>query len=330
MNDDRADNSIEAAGSAVASDYKADVYFYSGEINIDGFGQIAETPTLHSTSAKTALLILVTNGGSANSAYQIATLFQNTYERFILYTPSYCKSAGTIIALGASSIIMDTFSELGPLDVQLAMRNELGSRKSGLLTRAALEGLKEESFNLFEHFLLNIMRRSGGSVSFKMAAELSASVTTGLMASVYSQINPDILGSDLRDLEIALQYGTRLVRRSGNADADIVKHLVTHYPSHDFIINADEASSLFNSVEIPLKSLYQLVGLLGNDAFAEADETVVMALHPEAAPSEKETEDGSDKTSESENGSIDKSGLDDSGGADSEGHSKPSDEEDGN
>jgi ClpP class serine protease len=122
MADHDSDEALRAAGDAVAKEYEADVYFYSGEIDLDGFGSLAEVLTLHSTPAKKALLILVTDGGQANAAYQIASLLQSTYEQFHLYTPSYCKSAGTIIALGAHTIIMDNFSELGPLDVQLVQQ----------------------------------------------------------------------------------------------------------------------------------------------------------------------------------------------------------------
>ena len=81
-------------------------------------------------------------------------MFQKTYDEFILFTPSYCKSAGTIIALGAHKIIMDTFSELGPLDVQLSKENEIGAARSGLLLRASFESLQEIAFDLFEHFML--------------------------------------------------------------------------------------------------------------------------------------------------------------------------------
>src|SRR6266478_9667534 len=45
-------------------------------------------------------LILVTTGGDADAAYRIATCLQSKYKRFSLLVPGYCKSAGTLVALG--------------------------------------------------------------------------------------------------------------------------------------------------------------------------------------------------------------------------------------
>ena len=36
---------------------------------------------------------------------------------------THCKSAGTLLALGADEIIMSNLSELGPLDIQLPDRD---------------------------------------------------------------------------------------------------------------------------------------------------------------------------------------------------------------
>jgi membrane-bound ClpP family serine protease len=37
------------------------------------------------------------------------------YKEFYVCAPSACKSAGTLIALGAHKLIVDPFSDLGPL-----------------------------------------------------------------------------------------------------------------------------------------------------------------------------------------------------------------------
>ena len=305
------DISQEELGARAAADYQADVYFFSGEIDDYGFGQLAQAMTVASTERRCAVLILVTNGGSANSAYQMARLFQRTYEKFILFTPSYCKSAGTIVALGAHQLIMDPFSELGPLDVQLAQQNELGGRKSGLLLRSSFEGLQEEAFDLFETFMLRIMRRSRGRIGFKIAAELSVSMTSALMAPVYAQINPDTVGNDRRNLEVALDYGRRLASVSGNASSSAIQHLVSHYPSHDFIIDFEEAGELFGSVSTPSQALYELVGSLGDDAYDEAAETVVKALH-DAMPRREDGDEDEERTTFTDAaGSDDQSEMDD-------------------
>ena len=264
--------------AAVEAEYDADIYFYSAGIDQEGFGLLTQEVQAHS-SKKNALLILVTDGGLANYAYQIARFLQEEYDgELIIYCPSRCKSAGTLIALGAHKLLMDTFSELGPLDVQLFKENEIGARKSGLLSKAAFEALAESSFNLYEHLMLGITVKSGATVSFKLASELSAKMASTMMASVYGQINPEVVGSEERDLDVAFHYGCRLARISGNASPNAVIHLVRGYPSHDFIIDAREAAQLFENVDYPSENLYRLVKHLPDHLMQEASPSFVHAL----------------------------------------------------
>lgn len=235
----------------VSNEYKADVYIYSGYIGDSGFGQLVKQIS-HGRKQNSCILILTTRGGSANSAYQIARLLQQTYDEFILCAPSYCKSAGTIVALGAHRLIMDDFSELGPLDVQLYRTDELGASKSGLLTKSAFDSLSDVSFSLFEELLLKIFLKGGGLISFRLASDISVTMAAQLMAPIYGQINPDIVGSDFRDPKVALEYGLRLAKIAKNASIEAVEKLVTDYPSHDFIIDHAEGATFFDmSISLP-------------------------------------------------------------------------------
>jgi hypothetical protein len=214
----------------------------------------------------------------ANSAYQIARFFQQSYQRFIVFCPGPCKSAGTLIVLGAHELLMDVFSELGPLDVQLVKQNEIAARKSGLLSNATFDALADSSFQLYERLMFNITLRSGGNVGFKLASELSASMASTMLAPVYAQINPEIVGSENRDLDIATEYGRRLAKYSCNAVNHTVDHLVKCYPSHDFIIDKDEASELFHRVGEPSENLYTIIGMLGDSCYQESKSSVVAGL----------------------------------------------------
>lgn len=260
--------------------YDADVYLYNAPIEPDGFSTLAEAVALRSKTSQrpNCILILVTYGGLANSAYQIARLLQNTYTEFMVFTPSVCKSAGTIVTLGASQIIMDVFSELGPLDVQLLAKDEIGDRKSGLLSRSAFEALAQESFDLFSHHMLSIKTASGGLVSFKFAAEIAARMASDLMSPVFSQLNPDVIGSDFRDLQVATHYGERLALKSGNPKPHAVSQLVSGYPSHDFIIDREEAGQLFRSVSEPSDALYRLVAQISDLTHRPSQNGIVLVF----------------------------------------------------
>ena len=188
---------------------------------------------------------------------------------------------------------------MGPLDVQLPKENEIFARRSGLLMRSSFESLQEVAFELYEQFMLKITLQSGGLVSFKVASELSASVASSLLAPVYSQINPDIVGSDYRDLNVALHYGIRLASKAGNIGSDAVRHLVHSYPSHDFIIDSEEANDLFVNVDNPSEGLYDLLGLLGDFAYVEQERALVSSLTV-GPDDDKEESDGAEAKSEEE------------------------------
>jgi hypothetical protein len=268
---------VAEAADAVSEEYGADVYLYSGEIDDDGLGQLVTALSRHKTKDK-AILLLTTNGGSANVAYQIARIFQKMYDEFIVCPPSYCKSAGTLVVLGAHRLLVDMVTDLGPLDVQLFKQNEIGARKSGLLAKSSFEALGEAAFSLYERLMLGITMGSGGLVTFKMASELSATIASNLLAPIYGQMNPDVVGSEHRDLNVAMQYGLRLIRHSDNATFLTVNRLIEDYPSHDFIIDDDEIRDLFKNVDIPSENLYSVIALVGELAYDEASSTVVLGL----------------------------------------------------
>lgn len=280
-----AENLARQIGAAMA----ADVYLYNGPIDETHFGSLVVAVTSSKRHSK-ALLVLVTNGGHANSAYRISRFFQDIYDEFIVYVPSYCKSAGTLVVVGAHKLIMSQFAELGPLDVQLMKSDEIGEIRSGLIGRSALASLNEQAFGMFEQSLLQIKRRSRGTVRFKSAAELAAELTVGLFAPIYEQINPINVGEDHRDLEVAIEYGTRLGRYSANVNEDAVRRLVHDYPSHDFVIDLTEARTLFRTVELPSAELYGLTGVLAELALQpkRKDGIVKLLSTPELKTTETE------------------------------------------
>jgi len=268
-----------AARKAVEA-YDADIILYSGSIEDDSLGELAEAVTAAFTGRSRCILILATNGGSANGAFQMARFLQRTYDEFVLYCPGACKSAGTLVALGANILIMDQFSELGPLDVQIAKEDEIGARKSGLLATATFEALAEQTFKMYEHLMTSIKYKSAGQVSFKLASQLAATMTAETVGQLYAQMNPDVIGSERRSLLIAKRYGDLLSEDTGNLKSShTVDHLVSCYPSHDFVIDDTEARKLFRHVYLPNEELYELTAVLGKVAQSGSHETIVLPLH---------------------------------------------------
>lgn len=123
--------------------------------------------------------MLVTFGGDADTAYRIARCLQDHYEKFILYVSGICKSAGTLVAIGAHELVISDHGELGPLDVQMSKKDELWEYQSGLTVMDALTALKDNAFNAFEQFFLDIKRKSGDTITLRTATEIATDMTKG-------------------------------------------------------------------------------------------------------------------------------------------------------
>ena len=257
---------LDELAAIAAKDQQADIYLYNGPINDAGhlriIGAVAEP---HHT--KKAVLLITTYGGSAEAAYRIARWFQRFYDDFWLYPTYVCASAGTLIAIGANGLYMSPISELGPLDVQLSKRNELGETKSGLVTKAALERLQEVALSFWEHFMLEIDRK-GQNLAFDTCSKIASSVCSTVFGELYKKIDPEILGQDDRDLKVAQEYGNRLMKHGKNISEAMIKKLVNDYPSHDFVIDSEESRTLFQRVEFPPESIMNVALALGSRAFA--------------------------------------------------------------
>lgn len=270
------DSDIASAAMEVAQEYDAEIILYNGPIDENGYGQLVDLiPVM---SGKRVILVLLTNGGYIKSAYRIGRLMQTAPSEFILFPPGFCKSAGTIIALGANRLIAWQLSEFGPIDAQMLKRNELGERKSGLLAHSSFEALNREIFSLFEHFILEIRNKSGGLITFDTSSRIGAEVARTVFSSVYAKLDADVLGEEYRDLMVGYEYGRRLAHWGGNSDEEKVKILTNYYPSHDFLIDFKEAEELFYEVEEPKPSLYKLVEALDALAVEELADACVWHL----------------------------------------------------
>ena len=203
-----------------------------------------------------------TYGGDPDAAFRIARCLRHNYSEgsVVVYISGMCKSAGTLITLAATTLVMSDHAELGPLDIQIAQPDEVGASQSGLVPMQALHTLEEESFRLFETNFLKLRQRSGLQITTRTAAEIAANLTVGLYSSVYSQIDPLRLGETYRSMQVAENYADRV--QSDNVKIGTVDKLVGSYPSHSFVIDRDEAKELFDDVREPTESLLTLSGLL--------------------------------------------------------------------
>jgi Serine dehydrogenase proteinase len=259
--------------------------------------RLRECITQRQNRAKSVILLLVTEGGLADIAYRSARMLQDKYENVAVCIPGWCKSAGTLLAIGAHELLIGDRGELGPLDVQVAVRDEIGDRNSGLILESAIESMRAESFKLFENFMMEIKAKSGNLVTFRTAADLAAQLTVGLMRPVFKQIDPVKLGDDARSQKIGYHYGIRLNLASKNLkDVESLEMLLRGYPSHSFVIDRQEAAELFTNVQPISGQLSLVIEALGSTAMLPADESIICYLaggrNEQEAANDEDTEEG--------------------------------------
>jgi hypothetical protein len=253
---------------AISDHYDADIYAYIGGIDRpfdDSF--IARVKSFK--RRKNVLLLLTTLGGDPNAAYRIARCLQSEYKTvssgqgqgtqkvaggiFYLFVASRCKSAGTILATGANTLIMNDYAELGPIDVQLRKGDEVGERSSSLTPMHAIESLRDLSIKHFEDCFKELRFNEELVFGTKAASEIATKMSTSLFGRIFAQIDPMRVAEFDRAMRIASEYGERLGR--DNLQEGGLKRLVVAYPTHGFVIDRTESQEIFKSVLEPTTEL---------------------------------------------------------------------------
>ena len=260
---------------------------------------------------KNVLLILVTEGGDAEPAYRISRCLQEYYEEFTCFVNGYCKSAGTLVALGATELVVSDRGELGPLDVQLSKEDELGVTRSGLTIHSALNTLHNAAYAAFEYFFLETKKRSRGTITTPTAIRVATELSGKLFAPIYSHIDAMHVGEADRSLKIAHKYGRLLQPKSRNFEIQTLDTLTTNYPSHAFIIDRYQAKELFTNVRPPdndEEKLAESLGEVSTNPVAPSEPFLVF-INDEVKPpkdgednDERPTENSQDESPESEQG----------------------------
>ena len=124
------------------------------------------------------LVALVTLRGDADAAYRIARLLRSYYTKVTVFVPSLCKSAGTLISIGAHELVVADTRELGPLDMQLREKNELFAYSSGLAILEALDSLEARAIGALRSVLVDVAGRGG--LGTERASEIAANTVVGL------------------------------------------------------------------------------------------------------------------------------------------------------
>ncbi|WP_444914659.1 hypothetical protein [Microbulbifer sp. TRSA007] len=234
-------------------DKEFDVIAYSGMVSRSGYDQLCDhLRDYKSSTATKAYLIPLTVGGDPDAGYRIARAIGHLYPDDVrALIPDVCKSAGTLMCIGANELVICDKGELGPLDIQLSKKDEIFELASGLDISQAIAAIQSASMVTFRHLLFEL--KLEGGLGTKLAAELASNLTSGLFAPIAAQIDPIRLGEHQRAMNIADAYGQRLNRKFSNTTDEQIRQLLSAYPTHGFVIDRKEAAELFSRVREPSK-----------------------------------------------------------------------------
>ena len=230
--------------------YPADLILYRGEINRFGYHRFCDLIGGSRKKKDRLCLALITYGGDPDAAYRIARAAKHHYHRMEVFIPDVCKSAGTLLCIGADELIFGDRGEMGPLDIQVLKPDELNESMSGLNIMQAVNALTESTWATFVQYL-DRLRSFSGKIRTKTAAEIAASLASQLTSPIAAQIDPVTWGEHQRAMLIAFGYGNRLAEAKGSLKDNALSQLITGYPSHTFVIDRREARTLFNNVKRP-------------------------------------------------------------------------------
>lgn len=195
---------------------------------------------------KNCMLFLTTYGGDANWAYKIYKALKTTYDDYDVVICGYCKSAGTLITLGARQLFFSDVGEIGPLDVQMSKKDDFFRNQSALDMFRSQELIQKWASDFFKTFFFDLLKSTGGTMSMPVLSDAVNKMAGNLFTPIMDKINPIEVGETWRAMNIANIYGN--IMKSKNVLQDTIKMLIYDYPSHSFVIDAKQAALLFEHV----------------------------------------------------------------------------------
>ena len=201
-------------------------------------------------SCKRILLYLYTRGGDTAAAWNIVNLLKMFGDELVVIVPHKAHSAGTIISLGANSIIMTKQATLSPIDPSIATP-----------LNPIIPDTKEpypvsvEAVNGYLDFAREELKIDDQEILANIFMKLTDSV------------QPLVLGDVYRSRAQIKMLAKRLLK---NQNQKVVEFLCSESGSHDYTINRREArDELKLQIDIPSEEQYKTIKAIYDDLSEE-------------------------------------------------------------
>jgi ATP-dependent protease ClpP protease subunit len=197
---------------------------------VDRADTVGFVDMLHNvTPGKPLDLLLHTPGGDVDAAEKLIALLRGTVGedgKLRIIVPDYAKSAGTLMALGANSVVMSDSSELGPIDPQIT--------------------LKDGNANDVNHSVLTYLNAYAAA-----EAALRAKPDDLPSRIMFEKFDPTMVRKFSSVKERARLFAENLLKRRGANFSKIANDLmdVSTYPSHGQMIGWEAARNIGLTIE---------------------------------------------------------------------------------
>ena len=234
----------ELAQLLVEMSKEYETFVYSGDIDQKTVSTMQDAVEPLQCKEKKARLFLTTYGGDPHAAYRLIHCLHCCFAETRLVLVGDCKSAGTLVAVGADELAFGSRGELGPLDVQLRSPDELYRWSSGLDIMQTVRTVTEQAEAAFARYVVGL---TTAGISTLTASKMASDLAGEIFGPIAAQIDPLKLGESERAMRIAKEYGRRL-GATARLKARGLERLIEDYPSHGTVIDMYEAEEIFENV----------------------------------------------------------------------------------
>lgn len=207
-------------------------------------------------------LLLYTRGGNTLAAWSLVNLIRQFCKEFEVIIPSKAQSSGTLISIGANTVVMTKQATLGPIDPSLNgplnPQNPQVPQNPAARIPVSVESIKGY-FELAKEDL-----------KIENEQEL-----TKVLLSLSEKVHPLVLGDVYRSrTQIQMLAKKLLSKQIKDKDRieEIILFLTSDSGSHDYTIYRDEArDELGLNIEKPNDELYSIIKETFDDIKAELE-----------------------------------------------------------
>lgn len=198
-------------------------------------------------NTKKISLILYTLGGSTLAAWNIINLLREFCKELEIIVPNKCRSAGTLMCLGADNIIMTKQATLGPIDPSLVnpLCPVIPNTNPPQKMPVSVESVKG---------YFDLLKNEVGVTEPNALGEAYKKLT--------DTISPLVLGDIYRSKCQIKMLARKLMNMHKLDDLyaeKIVSFLCSDSGSHDYTINRTEAKNLGLRINSPSEKMYEIL-----------------------------------------------------------------------